>query len=273
MWRGMSAGLLAALPCAWVGIHLYLRRMSLLSDALAHVALPGIVIAFMLSDSLAAPVMALGALGSGLLTGTLVEALERRRVRSDAAVGVVFTSMFALGVVLLSVFVRSAHIDTQCVLFGNILGVSDGSLRLLGASALLVAATLLVLHRVFTATSFDAQAAPVLGLNVRRVRLLLSCLAALVATAGFEAVGSVLIVALLVLPAATAHRVASTMRGMFAVATAVAALSTVVGMYLGAWLDVSPTGAIVLSGAAMYLATFVPRTRSPNLRHAAPQAG
>lgn len=262
MWRGVVASLLVAVPSAVLGVFLYLRRMSMLSDALAHVALPGIVAMFLLTGSIEGPVMVVGATLAGVLASAMIEGLSRHpNVRPDAAIGIVFTTLFALGVVLLSVFVHDAHIDTDCVVFGNVLAISDTTLVTLAVVAPLVLGVVALFWRWLSVTSFDPLLARNLGVPVVAVQYGLMTAVSVTTVAAFEAVGAILVIALLVLPAATAHLFARSLTRMVAVAVAHAVTSCMVGMYLAVWLNCSPAGAIVVAGGALYLLayTFAPQ--------------
>lgn len=258
MWRGVLASALVAVPCALLGIFLYLKRMSLLSDALAHVALPGIVVAFLLSGSLEGPTMVLGAAIVGLAASFGIEALSRRpNVRPDAAVGIVFTVLFALGIVLLSTMVHDAHIDTDCVVFGNVLAISDRTLWTLGVVSPAVVALVVVFWRWLALSSFDATLARHAGVPVVAVHYGLMTAVSVTTVAGFEAVGAILVIALIVVPAATAHILADRIWVMGVVAVGHALVSTLAGMYTSVWLNCSPAGAIVVTGGVMYILAFL----------------
>ncbi len=258
MGRGMFSVLLVAISCAILGVFLYLRSMSMIADALAHVALPGIVAAFLVSGSLAAPFMLVGAAATGLLATFGIETLSRRpNVRPDAAIGIVFTAMFAIGVILLSTSVQDAHIDTHCLLFGDVLGVSDRSMILLAIVTPLVVLLTFVFYRWLSASSFDPEFARSIGIPVTAVHYGLMMAVSLTTVASFEAVGAILVIALMIVPAATAHRLASRLHTMLAVAVAHGIISAVVGMYVAIWIDSSAAGAIVVVGGLLYAAAFL----------------
>lgn len=258
MWRGMAASILVGVPCAVIGVYLYLRRMSMLSDALAHVALPGIVVAFLLSGSISGPVMVLGAALSGLLASFAIEALNRRpHVRPDAAIGIVFTTMFAAGIILLSTQVHDAHIDADCVLFGNVLGISDATLWTLAVVAPAVLLLAGVFHRWLAVASFDPLLAVNLGVPVALLHYGLMAGASVTTVAGFEAVGAVLVIALIIVPAATAHLLARRLLTMHVIAIGHVVSSAVIGMYASVWLNCSSAGAIVVTAGILYALVFV----------------
>lgn len=257
MWRGTLAGLLVSVPCALLGVFLYLRRLSLVADAISHVALPGIVAAFLLGATLDGPGLLIGAAAVGLLSSVAIGWLQRRpHVRSDAAIGIVFTVLFAIGVIGLTIGVHDAHLDTDCVLFGNILGVSDGTLWMLGISAPIVVALVALGWRWLAISTFDERFAATVGIPVTAIHYLLMGGVSLQTVASFEAVGAILVIALIVTPAATAHLLCDRLGPMALTAMAHGAVSTLLGMYLSIWIDTSSAGAIVVCGAFLYLLAF-----------------
>ena len=258
MWRGMLTVHLVAITCAVLGVFLYLRRMSLLADALAHVALPGIVLAFMLSGSLNAFVMLAGAAVVGLGSAMAIQGLANQpNMRSDAAIGVVFTSLFALGVILLSTVVRDAHIDTHCMLFGDLLGVSDRALLLVGIVAPVALGGVVLFYRWLEVSSFDPKFAAAIGIPVGLVNYGLMTAITVTAVAGFEAVGAILVIALIIVPGATAHLISDRLSVMIAWSVAHAVISSWVGMYVAIWVNTSAAGAIVVVGGLIYGLVFL----------------
>jgi manganese/zinc/iron transport system permease protein len=257
-WRGMGAAVLAAVPCALVGVFLYLRRMSLVADALSHVALLGIVVAFLVTGQLGVGAFMLGALITGALAGLAMHGLASSKLaREDAAVGIVFTAMFALGVILLTTSVKNVHLDTHCVLFGDVLGVSDASLWMLAATAPGVALIIWLGWRWLALSSFDEGTARTLGVPVGAVQAGVILLASWTTTACFEAIGAILAVAMMVVPAAFAHLLSDRLHHMIGWALAHAVTSAVVGMLLSVLLNVSTSGMMVVVGGALYGAAFV----------------
>lgn len=234
--------------CAILGCYLVLRRMSLLGDALSHAVLPGIVVGFLISGSTSSAWIFAAAVGVGLLACFLIHLLSGQGgVAEDASTGVVFTSLFALGVVMLvRVGERSAaeggasgvDLDTDCVLYGLLEFVSLDTVSLAGYDvprALLSLSAVLALTVAFVSlfwkelkiVSFDPQLATALGLRGGVVHYLLMAMVALAIVAAFEAVGSVLVVAMLVLPAVTGHLLSDRLLGMMAWSLAVALVSAV----------------------------------------------
>ncbi|MCB0082658.1 MAG: metal ABC transporter permease [Caldilineaceae bacterium] len=240
MQSGLLAAVLVGLTCAVLGVYVVLRRMAFIGDALAHTVLPGLVIAYLNSWNLAG-----GALTAGLATALLIGWLsERREMREDTAIGIVFTGMFALGILLMST-VRSFR-DFTHMLFGNILGVTSSELLFIGGVAIIVLTLLALFHKELELTSVDPGYAAVIGLRVHWLRYLLLCLLALAVVSAIQAVGVVLTSALLVTPAATASLLTQRLTPMMGLAALIAVLSGVVGLYISYYGSVSSGAAIVL---------------------------
>jgi manganese/iron transport system permease protein len=242
----LAAAVLIGLTCACVGVYVVLRRMAFIGDALAHTALPGVVVAYLNGWNLFG-----GAIVAGMITALGIGWFSRRQaVREDTAIGVLFTGMFALGILLIST-VRSFR-DFTHILFGNILGVTAGDLALMAVVAAGTLLTLLLFHKELELTSYDPQHAAVIGIQPDRMRLLLLLLLALTVVTSIQVVGVVLTSALLVTPAATASLLTKRLPRMMLIAALVAAGSGLVGMYASYYAAVSSGAAIVLTCTACF---------------------
>ncbi|MBI4769060.1 MAG: metal ABC transporter permease [Chloroflexi bacterium] len=246
MQTGLAAAMLVGLTCATLGVYVVLRRMAFIGDALAHTALPGLVVAYLRGWNLF-----LGAVAAGLLTALGIGWLSRRQaVREDTAIGVLFTGMFALGILMLSA-TRSFR-DLTHMLFGNLLGVTAADLALMAGVTALVLASLALLHKELELTSFDPVHAEVIGLRPDRLRYALLLLLALAVVAGIQAVGVVLTSALLVTPAAAAALLTDRLPRMMLIATLIAIGSAVAGLYASYYFAVSSGATIVLTCTALF---------------------
>jgi ABC-type Mn2+/Zn2+ transport system permease subunit len=235
---GLLAAVLVSISCAAVGTHVVARRMSFLGDALAHTMLPGIVIAFLLGASLLG-----GALVAAVVTVLLIALITRGgRVQEDAAIGVAFTGMFAVGVMLLST--TNSFRDFTHILFGNILGVADGDLVVLGIITGVVLLVLLAFRREFEVTAVDPQHALAIGLRPDRVRMALLLLLAPTIVAGIQAVGVLLTTGLLIVPAAGAFLVTRRFRTTMLVAVLIGVGASLAGVLISYHAGVS-TGATI----------------------------
>ncbi|HEV7224023.1 MAG TPA: metal ABC transporter permease [Pirellulales bacterium] len=256
----IAAAALSSVSCALLGCYLVLRRMSLLGDAISHAILPGIAAAFWFGGTTAALPMFLGAVAVGLLTAALTETLHRAgNVPEDAAMGVVFTSLFALGVVMIArLSAGRVDLDPDCVLYGRIEHVLLETVPVLGhdvPSALFPLGATLLATAIFIGlcwkelkiASFDPALATAMGLSAGIVHYLLMGMVAVASVAAFDSVGSVIVVAMLIVPAAAAHLLADRLGPMLAWAAAIAFLSAVLG-YLGAvWLNTVVAGMMAVA--------------------------
>ena len=266
----VGMGFLVTAVCGWIGCYLILQGMALLGDAISHTVLLGIVVAFLVTGEVAGVAMFVGATLTGLLTTVAIEALHSTsRLKEDAAIGIVFTSLFALGVVLLSAFAGKAHIDTQHVLYGNLeLLASGASLSLRGheipvaviqmaAIAVVVSGLIIAFYKELLVVSFDPQLAASLGLWPRLIRYGMMAVLSLTVVGAFQSVGAVLVVAMLIAPAATAYLLTRRLPLMFVYSTLAAGGSSLIGYHLAYWLDVSAAGAMVSVSCGLFGLAFL----------------
>lgn len=251
MQRGLLVTLLAATVCALLSSWLVLMGWSLMGDGISHAVLPGVATAYILGFP-----FALGAVLAGLIAVGLIGSVTAQgRVREDAAIGIVFTSMFAGGLVLLSAF--PSQVDIHSVIFGNVLGVSWADVTQIAVLATLVTSILMVKRRDLTLYAFDPGYTHALGLNPRFLSgLLLVCLA-LTAVLALQIVGVVLVVALLVIPGATARLLTDSFTGMLIISSAVSVSASLLGFLAGYFLDVSVGGSVVLTLGLMFAVTYL----------------
>jgi manganese/zinc/iron transport system permease protein len=264
------AGAISNASCALLGCYLVLRRMSMLGDAISHAVLPGIVVAFLFAGSYSLPAMFIGAMLVGMLTAFLTQTLHTfGKVPEDASMGVVFTSLFALGVLLLTNLARKIDLDPGCVLYGLIEMLPFDTVRILGLDVprdlgpLLVAlvATLLfvgLFWKELKIASFDPALATALGISAVAVHYGLMAMTALVTVAAFKAVGSVLVVAMLIVPAATAHLLSDRLGWMMVWAVLLGILASVFGYWGAELLNTSVAGMMaVVAGGEFGLAVLL----------------
>jgi len=254
MQNGLIAATLVGLSCALLGAYVVLRRMAFIGDALAHTTLPGLVVAYLQGWNLFG-----GAVVAGVATALGIGWLSRRaEIREDTAIGIVFTGMFALGILLIST-ARSFR-DLSHMLFGNILGVTDQELGLIAGVAGVITLAVVLFHKELELTSCDPVYAEVIGLRTGLVRYGLLVLLALATVAGIQAVGVVLTSALLITPAATAALLTKRLPLLMAIAAVIAVLSGLVGLYASYYADVSSGAAIVLTCTGAFLLAWIWRT-------------
>ncbi len=254
MQRAILGSLLVALVCGSVGVFVVLRGLAFLGDAIAHTAFPGVVIAFLLradiviGGSLAAIA---GALGIGLVS-------RRTGLREDTVIGVVFAGMFALGVVLFS-GIKSYTGDLLGILFGDVLGISNQQLMVAAVVSAVVLGVLAVAWWRIVFVSFDPVGAAAAGIPVVVIDSLLLTVIGLAIAVSIQVVGVVLVVALLVTPAAAARLLTTGLRGMLTTALALAAFSSVTGIYASYYLNTASGGTIVLVATLIFAAAWLAR--------------
>jgi manganese/zinc/iron transport system permease protein len=257
----MLMGFFVTAACGLVGNYLMLRRMALMGDAVSHSVLPGLVIAFLLTGSRGTGAMFLGALLAGVATTIIIETIHRKtRVKADASIGVTFTTLFAIGVVLVSIFSSQVDLDAECVLYGEIgfipplSGWSELPVPLLRMGGVLVAVAVLiaVFYKELLVSSFDGGLARSLGINTTLVHYGMMTMLSLVVVSAFEAVGSILVVAMLILPGATAGLLSTRLAVVHGLSVVHAALSAVLGVHLALALGCQIGPAMVVAGALLF---------------------
>ena len=251
MQRALIVSVSAAIVCAVISCWLVLIGWSLMGDAVSHAVLPGVVLAYVFGAPFAIRALAFALLAVALIGGIR----EGSQVKEDSAIGIVFTTLFALGLVLVSV--TPSQIDLGHILFGNVLGVRDADLIqviILGAVTLGV---LIWKRRDLTLFAFDPGHALAVGLSPVRLRFLLLGLLAVTAVVGLQAVGVVLVVAMLIIPGATAFLLADSIWRMLVIAPTVATASAVAGIYLSYYLDAASGPMIVLVQGALFALAFL----------------
>ena len=252
----LAASTVGALLSAWI-IHIC---WSLLGDAVSHAVLPGVVLAYIVGVP-----FALGALASaGLALAGIRAVSSYSRIKEDAAIGIVFSSFFALGLVLISV--TPSSVDLSHILFGKLLGISDTDFVQVMVLSVLAGALLIARRRALTWFAFDPGHMASLGRSPRRESAVLLGALALVAVASLQAVGIVLVIAVLITPGAIAHLMTNRMSVALWVAPVVSVVVTTVGLYCAYYLDVAPGGAIVLTYAAAFVVAFVAGRYGPVMR-------
>lgn len=253
MQYALAASLLIALTCGVLGVYVVLRRMAFIGDAVSHTALPGLVAAYLNGWSLLG-----GALVAGVATALGIGWISRRGViREDTAIGVVFTGFFALGVVMISA-TRSFK-DVTSLLLGNVLGITETDLALIGVAAAVVCLVLFLLHKELELASFDPTHAQVAGFDADVLRYVLLMLLALTVVAGIQAVGVVLVSGLLITPAAAASLLSTRLLRMMVIAIAIGCASVLAGLYASFFFNVSSGAAMVLATSILFLLAWAVR--------------
>ncbi len=268
-WTIMLTGAMVAASCGFLGCFLILRRMAMLGDAISHAVLPGIVIAFLVSGSRDSLPMLLGAAALGLLCTFLIQSLRSRGVQNDAAISVTFTFLFAVGIILVSLFTRQVDLDLDCVLYGEIayvpwdtltfFGTNIGPKALwgVGISFLLSLIVVGLLFKEFKIVSFDPQMAAALGIPVLLIHYLLMGLVSITTVASFESVGAILVVAMLIVPSATAYLLTDRLERMLLISVVVGVLSSILGYGFALLFDASIAGSMTVAAGGLFTLAFL----------------
>ena len=260
-------GFLVTMACGLVGNYLILRRMALVGDAISHSVLPGLAIAFLLANSRSSLAMFLGALAAGMVTTIIIEVIHKKsRVKQDAAIGIAFSSLFAIGVILISLYASKVDLDQECVLYGEIgfvplepfvqlgaLTLGPVSVVRMAIIALLTVLAILAFYKELLVSSFDPGLSYSLGINATLVHYALMAWLSVVVVSAFESVGAILVIAMLILPGASASLLSQRLPVILLLSVAHAAFSAVLGLHLALWLECSVAGAMVVMATVLFV--------------------
>lgn len=249
--RGLIAAALVGAICGLIGVYIVLRKMSYIGHGLSHAVFGGAVVSYLLSWN-----FYLGAGTWGFLSALLINGISRKKkIGADAAIGIVTTASFALGVALIS-RVRRFTKNFEAALFGNILGVSPFDLWVIAGVVIGSALLIALLYKPLLFATFDSEVAPVYGVRVDRIDNLFSLILAAVVIASMQVMGVTMIAAAIVIPAISARMLTDSFHRMVAASTAIGALSGLFGMYLSFHLNISSGATIVLFGTGLFAVAF-----------------
>lgn len=251
MQRALVVAIVSTAVCALLSCWLVLVGWSLMGDAVSHAVLPGVVLAYLVGVPFAVGAL----LFAGVAVALIGLVRETTRIKEDAAIGTVFTTLFALGVVLISK--NPSQVDLHHVLFGNLLGLSSSDLWQVSALAALVLTVLIVKRRDLTLYAFDPIHAHTLGISPAALSALLLALLAVTIVSAVQAVGVILVVAMLVIPGATAYLLTDRMSRMLVIAPVLSVACSVVGVYVSYHTDTATGGVVVLAQAAAFTAAYL----------------
>jgi ABC-type Mn2+/Zn2+ transport system permease subunit/Mn-dependent DtxR family transcriptional regulator len=254
--RALVASVAVGISCGLIGTYIMLRKMSLIGDALAHAVLPGVVIGFMIAGKGELALFA-GAVISGIITSVLIGFVNRNsRIKEDTSIGIIFTGAFALGILLVSQL-RGVHIDLSSYLFGDVLGVSTGDIILSCIITLVIILCVILFYKQLLITSFDPTMAMTIGISVGAVHYGLMTLLSMSIVAGLQSVGVVLLVAMLITPAATAYLLTDSLKKLLVLSCIIGVISSVAGLYLSYHFNFSSGASIVLVAVIFFIIAFI----------------
>lgn len=240
---GISAGI--------IGSFIILRGMSLMGDAISHAVLPGVALSYMLGSS-----YIIGATVFGMASAALIGFVTKHsRLKNDTAIGIVFSAFFALGIILIS-FARSST-DLYHILFGNVLAVRDSDMLLTTAVLIIVLISVPLFYKQLKLTSFAPTIAKSYGWNISAINYGLMFLLTLVAVTSLQTVGTILVIAMLITPAATAYQLTDKLLVMIVLSTVFGTLSSIVGLYFSYSYNLPSGATIVMAAAIFFIVSFI----------------
>ena len=258
-------GSLVAMTSGLLGCYLVLRKMSMVGDAISHAVLPGIAVAFLLSGSRSSVPMLIGAAAFGMLCTWMIEVFTKKaRVQEDASIGISFTWLFAIGVILITFFADQVDLDQECVLYGEIAFIGfetwlsvPVAVWTLGGLFLAIIAFLYFGYKGLYITTFDPEYAATLGISVATWHYLLMGAVSVTTVFTFESVGAILVVAFLIVPAATAYLLTRKLLHMLLLSAGIGIIAAITGYYLAVWINASISGSMVVVLGVLFALAFV----------------
>jgi manganese/zinc/iron transport system permease protein len=272
-------GALISISCGFLGVFLLLRKMSMTGDAISHAVLPGIVIGYFVSGSQRSLEVIIGAGLLGILSTLMIDALRKKaKVQLDASIGITFTLLFAIGIILINLFAYKVDLDQECVLYGEIaylpidLWITQNGLNLgpritwlAGLNFFLVSGFIYLLFKELSLTSFDENFSSSIGIPAKGVNLALMSMVSYTTVSSFESVGAILVVALLVVPPSTAYLWTKSLIPLLRLTAALGILIAILGYYLAFWIDSSIAGMMVAVAGAFFFGSALIKGKWPQM--------
>lgn len=253
MQRSLIVAVLVGLLCAVVGSYLMVQRLALLGDAISHSVLPGLAIAFILGMNIF-----VGAFIAGVVSTMVITWIRTRSpIKEDAAMGIVFSAFFALGITLITIVQKDNKIDLNHFLFGNILGVTVTDMRDIAVIAAAVLLVVFLLYKELLFYTFDPSGAQAAGLPVNRLNFGLMVIIALTIVASLKAVGVILVLSLLITPGATAYLLVKRLHQVMILGAMIGVVSSISGMYLSYFYNLPSGPAIVLVVSGLFVLSLL----------------
>lgn len=259
-----------AVACAIPGVFLVLRKMALISDAISHAILPGIVIGFFITEDLSSPLLILLAAVTGVITVILVETIQKTNlVKEDTAIGLVFPALFSIGVILIAKNANDVHLDVDAVLLGELAfapfdrllvsGIDLGpkSLWVMGTVLLITLVLLFLFFKELKVSTFDKGLSSAMGFSPLVIHYGLMSVSSVTVVGAFDAVGAILVVALMIAPAATSYLLTSDLKKMLLLSICFGVFSAISGYWLAHWLDASISGSMTTVLGLVFLVVYL----------------
>lgn len=265
-WPVLLMGFFVAAGCALIGNYMILRKMALVGDAISHSLLPGIAIAFLIANSRELSPVLIGAIASAMITILLIEFIQKySKIKPDAAIGIVFTSLFALGIIIITLFADHIDLDTDCVLYGELAfiplmkSVVIGGIHLgpypivrMGLIFFGLLAIVVFFYKELLVSTFDPILAKCLGIRPALFNYGLTLILALVLVSAFRSVGAILVVAMLLFPGCTARLLSDNLKSILKISIILCVFYAILGLHLATFLDCSIAGAMTVSAGFLF---------------------
>ena len=269
MQRSLITAVLVGIVCAAVGSYLMVQRLALLGDAISHSVLPGLAIAFMIGADIF-----VGAFIAGVVSTVVITWIRTRsQIKEDAAMGIVFSAFFALGITLITVMEKDNKIDLNHFLFGNILSVTNEAVINTAIITAIVLSIILLLYKELMYYTFDPLGAKAAGLPTNLLNFGLMILIALTIVASLKGVGVILVLAMLITPGATAYLLVNRLHQMMILGSALGVVASITGMYLSYFFNLPSGPAIVLVAFGLFMLAFLFSPSQGVLTHPSNQLG
>jgi manganese/zinc/iron transport system permease protein len=264
-------GILVAVNCGLLGVFLILRKMAMVGDAISHAVLPGIVLAYLISGGRDSVILLIGAAAFGLLTTYLIEVFYKfARIQADASIGITFTWLFAIGVIMITLFAGNIDLDQECVLYGDIAYVPFDQIYLDGGGSigpvsfwlqlgnlLLILLLIIIGYRGLLITGFDSSFASGLGISTGSWHYILMGAVSLTVVLSFSEVGAILVVAFLVVPPSAAYLLSKSLNTMLWLTALFGSTASIMGFYMADLWDVSISGSMALASGIIFAIILV----------------
>ncbi len=259
VWRALFASVMVGVMCGILGCFIVLRNMALIGDALSHAILPGVVFAFMIAGY-STIAFFVGSVVAGLIAAVSITWIQHHSgTKNDAAVGIIFTSMFAVGVMGISWISRTqgVHLDLKDFLFGNVLGVSDDDLLMAASVLIYVLLSIIVFYRYLFITTFQPIIAQAMGFSVKTLHYFLMLLLSVAVVASLQTVGVILVVAMLITPASTALLLTNRLNRVLLLSALIGGLAAIVGFFGALWIETVPGPAMTVAATLFYFVALL----------------
>ena len=274
-------GSLIGINCSIVGCYLVLRKMSMMSDAISHSILPGIVISFIITKSKSTISMLIGAIIMGITATFLIEFLKKKiKIKTDASIGIVFTFLFSIGIILVSYFTNQIDLDQDCVLYGEIsyvaldLWITESGINL-GPKSIYLLTFILLFNLMFIKlsykelfiTTFDPEFSESIGIKTKNWHYILMIIVSITIVSSFESVGTILVISFIVIPAATSYIIVNKLEKMLIMSSIFSISSSILGYYFAVLINGSISGSISTISGIIFFIFFFMKTRKNKIKH------